>query len=596
MIGNGVAALASTTALASGGKDTSASRQGGNGFAETLDQALKGNRQSTDTMNSANTGDDTVKPSAQSGTSHRGIVFAESRWGRSAESATVDQSGEEPEPAVSQKTSGDAKADAASLSELVGDNKNAPAADRGDSREIRAAGPTANDGQALDGTTAAKAEMTKSDSITAAENGPASATSVPDVAARKGDADETRPRARTEQSATATKTSWNGSQAPDQHPVAAKSGEHALSGQTRTVVDQAGADAATARTANVSLSAETNQDAARTTVVDGSNNSVMAGQPAARARDKAVGEPGAKIEQSAQRRQAAEMPANAGNVDMDRGVRSSDKVLVKHARSENSTTPVESRRPVQVPGSATVVQETSQADPIDVVDSTARAAPRATPSEQASRLVTRTRIDGNGVAQPNSADKPIMTLSGIQSVPTTATGADTAPANQIATAVSRDLEALGPSRISLSTAGSPNRPLKSIQLQLNPAELGSVNIRLQSVDGELRVSIRAENDQTAQMLSRDSDAIRSALRAAGISGPEITVSVNRNDSGTQPQTNGQNRDAFGQQSGGHENRENMPNESRHSNRDHSSHDTAGSAFSRDDLDPGDGNRNDRVFI
>jgi chemotaxis protein MotD len=135
--------------------------------------------------------------------------------------------------------------------------------------------------------------------------------------------------------------------------------------------------------------------------------------------------------------------------------------------------------------------------------------------------------------------------------------------------------------------------MRSMQLQLNPAELGTVNIRLHSVDGQLHVAIRAESDKTAEMLSRDSDAIRSALRAAGVSTSDITVSVNRNDQ-TPQQFTGQNRDTSGQFAG-QDNRGNTSNESRNPNRE------APSGNSRNPLgggnaDSGDADGNDRLFI
>ena len=132
-----------------------------------------------------------------------------------------------------------------------------------------------------------------------------------------------------------------------------------------------------------------------------------------------------------------------------------------------------------------------------------------------------------------------------------------------------------------------------MQLQLNPAELGTVNIRLHSVDGQLHVAIRAESDKTAEMLSRDSDAIRSALRAAGVSSSDITVSVNRNDQ-TPQQFTGQNRDTSGQFAG-QDNRGNTSNESRNPNREAPSGNSR-SPLGSGNADSGDADGHDRLFI
>lgn len=189
-----------------------------------------------------------------------------------------------------------------------------------------------------------------------------------------------------------------------------------------------------------------------------------------------------------------------------------------------------------------------------------------------------------------TVDKPAVPVTGAQLPATTAT---TSPAAQVAEAAARDLQELAPSRVAVSTNGTPNRPVRSIQLQLNPAELGTVNIRLQSVEGELRITIKAESEETARMLSRDSETIRSALRAAGIASPEITVSVNRNETAPQ-QFAGQSRDASGQQTA-HDNRGTMSNESRNPNRESFSG-GSNTPYGNGDIDSGGGDRDHRIFI
>jgi chemotaxis protein MotD len=178
------------------------------------------------------------------------------------------------------------------------------------------------------------------------------------------------------------------------------------------------------------------------------------------------------------------------------------------------------------------------------------------------------------------AAKPTAEPSGV--AVRTAASADVLPgaadapvSRQIADAVAREMEELAPSRLSLTgSTAQGGRTVKTMRLQLNPAELGTVNIRLQSVNGELRVTIQADSDQTSRMLHNDSDAIRSALRTAGIGGADVVVANNRNDS-TQSQNFGaQHRDpSGGQQAGAQENRQNASNESRQSYRESSSNDS-----------------------
>jgi chemotaxis protein MotD len=173
---------------------------------------------------------------------------------------------------------------------------------------------------------------------------------------------------------------------------------------------------------------------------------------------------------------------------------------------------------------------------------------------------------------------------------------ETPAGRQVVAAVTRDLEDLSPSRLALTTGTSQGGTVKTMRLQLNPAELGVVHIRLQSVDGELRVTIRAESDKTAKMLSGDSDAIRSALRAVGIAAPDVSVATNRSDTAQQQAHNAPNREAPGQQFGSQENRGNTPNESRQNYRELASNDTARTPAHGNDTGDGGLRRDGRVTI
>ena len=202
----------------------------------------------------------------------------------------------------------------------------------------------------------------------------------------------------------------------------------------------------------------------------------------------------------------------------------------------------------------------------------------------------------NGNAQPSAPDKP-ATVPIVQSAQPLATGGERSAAGQVADAVARDLQELAPSRLVVATSSGQGRPVRAISLQLNPVELGTVNVRLHHVDGEMRVSIRAESDQTAQMLARDSDAIRSALRAAGIQTSEISVTTNRPETAAQQQQiAGQNRDASGQQWSGHDNRGNTSNESGQSNRQRSQGDLPNGRSGRDSGDAGTAGDDGRLLI
>lgn len=142
-----------------------------------------------------------------------------------------------------------------------------------------------------------------------------------------------------------------------------------------------------------------------------------------------------------------------------------------------------------------------------------------------------------------------------------ANGSPATASAQVADLVTRELSDLQMTRLTVNQSGTPGREVKILRLQLNPAELGAVNIRMQSVDGELRITIRAETDQAVQALARDGDAIRSALRAVGVTAADVSVGHNRGDQPSQQSQNETFRGNGGQHEGMQGNRGDARNES-----------------------------------
>lgn len=68
-----------------------------------------------------------------------------------------------------------------------------------------------------------------------------------------------------------------------------------------------------------------------------------------------------------------------------------------------------------------------------------------------------------------------------------------------------------------------------LDLQLHPAELGTVAITLIARNGELSAQIRSEKSETAEMLQRQMDTIRVTLEQQGIKVDKIEVQVQQDD-------------------------------------------------------------------
>lgn len=104
-------------------------------------------------------------------------------------------------------------------------------------------------------------------------------------------------------------------------------------------------------------------------------------------------------------------------------------------------------------------------------------------------------------------------------------------ANEISRAAAASIEAHD------STA-SKNRPVQTLQIQLQPADLGRVNARM-SLDGaQLRVELQVETEQARAALAKDTDAILKSLKAAGFEIDRVTIqqappSPNASQAGTQ---------------------------------------------------------------
>ena len=70
---------------------------------------------------------------------------------------------------------------------------------------------------------------------------------------------------------------------------------------------------------------------------------------------------------------------------------------------------------------------------------------------------------------------------------------------------------------------SSSRPVTTLKLQLHPAELGSVTVKLTGSGEQLAIEVQVENSEARHRLSTDSEAIVKALRGMGFDIDRITV-------------------------------------------------------------------------
>jgi chemotaxis protein MotD len=90
--------------------------------------------------------------------------------------------------------------------------------------------------------------------------------------------------------------------------------------------------------------------------------------------------------------------------------------------------------------------------------------------------------------------------------------------------------------------GARNRPVHTLQIQLQPADLGRVNARMSLEGTQLRVELQVETEQARAALSRDADSILKALKAAGFEIDRVTIQQAQPAANTAP-TGNQDRGA-----------------------------------------------------
>eukprot|EP01031_Cornospumella_fuschlensis_P045110 gene45110-55183_t len=66
-------------------------------------------------------------------------------------------------------------------------------------------------------------------------------------------------------------------------------------------------------------------------------------------------------------------------------------------------------------------------------------------------------------------------------------------------------------------------PVRLLDIQLSPDDLGTVNVRMRLSNNGLEIRLRASNPETAKMLERDQSALLDLLAASGITADSITI-------------------------------------------------------------------------
>lgn len=105
----------------------------------------------------------------------------------------------------------------------------------------------------------------------------------------------------------------------------------------------------------------------------------------------------------------------------------------------------------------------------------------------------------------------------------------TSPARQVANEVVRELPAV---KHALELAQDTKAPLSKLQvlkIQLQPENLGSVNVRIQLRADAIELHIDTSRAETAELLKRDRETLSAIMRAAGYSADDAQIKVTHGD-------------------------------------------------------------------
>jgi chemotaxis protein MotD len=103
------------------------------------------------------------------------------------------------------------------------------------------------------------------------------------------------------------------------------------------------------------------------------------------------------------------------------------------------------------------------------------------------------------------------------------------PVQQIAERIAAEVTAAGGSARGASPAGSAGQPagtqVKVLHIELQPADLGTIEVRLSLKHDALELKLEASRAESAALISRDKDALAGMLRSAGYLIDGLTVQI-----------------------------------------------------------------------
>ncbi|HJE22238.1 MAG TPA: flagellar hook-length control protein FliK [Methylorubrum populi] len=193
----------------------------------------------------------------------------------------------------------------------------------------------------------------------------------------------------------------------------------------------------------------------------------------------------------------------------------------EEAGSAASGTPAQASSPTPVPA--------RHAAPIVAERPFEGAHPNPTPERAAASMQRETETSASGPRQPEGSAVETAAPGATAASSTAATvpaqaGLPASPQRQIVDAVTAQLAAAAPaSQTRPVTSAIEAGPLKILTLQLQPADLGTVLVRMRLQDGRLEMSLRTSREDTAERLQKEGSLLSGLLREAGYQADTVMI-------------------------------------------------------------------------
>ncbi|UIJ72888.1 flagellar hook-length control protein FliK [Aurantimonas sp. HBX-1] len=151
---------------------------------------------------------------------------------------------------------------------------------------------------------------------------------------------------------------------------------------------------------------------------------------------------------------------------------------------------------------------------------------------------TRTQGEDTGRNAAATADFPVGSSdpAGPADAPVSGTTPLVPPARQVASALVGALADLRPVPAGAETAANlklraGGAALKTVQIQLQPAHFGKVDVTLKLIDGQLAIQLLASEPETVMRLKDDTEALKSLLSQSGFAVDDAAISIGLRDPG-----------------------------------------------------------------